>query len=837
MNRKKVKTAVSSILVTALTQRMEETTKRQMHSLITLVMATIILMSPYTAAAQGSISYQVSKNATAVNGIPGGNVTAAGDIISYEIIVNNTAEVDLTNVTVSDPMIGIKNNVTNLGMGSNETFYGNYTVIQADIDNNGNGTGFIINNVTVVCDQNTTSNNATARVPITGCTIVKTVIGVTGDGNGSVTAAGEVISYQINVNNTAGIPLTNVTVTDPMLGGRLNVTNLGIGSNETLYGNYTVTQADLNNNGNGTGFIINNATITSDQLGPRNATVSTPILQNANCTIVKTETGVNGQPGGSVTAPGDVIDYQINVNNTGNVDLTNVSVTDPLIDNLTGPVESNNDDGILEVGENWTYSGNYTVTQADINSNGNSGDGSIINNATVECDQLGPRSNNNNVPISNDVVVPIERNPHYSISKSVINPDASGDCIVNSPGDEIPYRIVVNNDGNVDLTGVSVNDPMISLTGPTGDDNDGVLNPGETWVYDGIHKLTQDDINNGNGKIDNTATVNSNELPEESSDVSQPIEQKTDLSIQKSIIGIDEAGDFMINQPGDVINYQIAVENNGDVDLHNVHVTDSLIDDLSGPTGDSADSGVLNPGETWIYKGDYIVTQADIDSDGDGSGFITNAATVSCKEHSSESSSIEVPIILATNIGTDTNSVSNLPVAYFSTSVTYGYAPLFVQFTDYSQNAVAWSWDFNNDGVADSSTQNPVYTYNIPGTYVAKLTVSDANGTASKPATATICVLQTVSSNSRGTSGGSIGTANVVSSNSGSTGITSAAPYVKQTENSASNVGQSNTPADEPTPVQTATTKPVKQSKKTPGFEIISGITALLGAVYLYRRR
>ena len=80
-------------------------------------------------------------------------------------------------------------------------------------------------------------------------------------------------------------------------------------------------------------------------------------------------------------------------------------------------------------------------------------------------------------------------------------------------------------------------------------------------MFDGIYKLTQDDINNGNS-IDNTATVGSNELPEESSDVSQPIEQRVDLSIQKSITGIDEVGDFMINQPGDVINYRIAVENN-----------------------------------------------------------------------------------------------------------------------------------------------------------------------------------------------------------------------------------------------------------------------------------
>jgi uncharacterized membrane protein len=83
---------------------------------------------------------------------------------------------------------------------------------------------------------------------------------------------------------------------------------------------------------------------------------------------------------------------------------------------------------------------------------------------TFDSDQLGPKDDT--------IQVPIERDPYYSLSKSVIAPDESGDCIVNSPGDEIPYRIVVNNDGNVDLTGVLVNDPMISLTGPTGDDNE-----------------------------------------------------------------------------------------------------------------------------------------------------------------------------------------------------------------------------------------------------------------------------------------------------------------------------------------------------------------------------
>ncbi len=103
-------------------------------------------------------------------------------------------------------------------------------------------------------------------------------------------------------------------------------------------------------------------------------------------TIHKSVIDVAGEgPAGNVTKAGDIISYQVNVTNDGNLNFTNVNVTDPLI-KLTGPVESNSNDSILEAGEIWTYDGNYTVTQEDINNNGTTGDGFIVNNATVNCD-------------------------------------------------------------------------------------------------------------------------------------------------------------------------------------------------------------------------------------------------------------------------------------------------------------------------------------------------------------------------------------------------------------------------------------------------------------------
>ena len=67
------------------------------------------------------------------------------------------------------------------------------------------------------------------------------------------------------------------------------------------------------------------------------------------------------------------------------------------------------------------------------------------------------------------------------------------------------------------------------------------------------------------------------------------------------------------------------------------------------------------------------------------------------------------------------------PVADFSASATNGSAPLTVSFYDRSScsddTIVSWSWDFNNDGIIDSTLQNPTYTFTSGGNYTVTLTV------------------------------------------------------------------------------------------------------------------
>ncbi len=119
--------------------------------------------------------------------------------------------------------------------------------------------------------------------------------------------------------------------------------------------------------------------------------------------------------------------------------------------------------------------------------------------------------------------------------------------------------------------------------------------------------------------------------------------------------------------------------------------------------GDGANSIEQNPTHTYFVEGSYTVNLTI--NDGNSSNSTTGIITV-----------LEKLALI-------------FPVANFSTNVSEGYAPLSVQFTDLSENATEWKWDFDDNGAIDSTDRNPRYDYAAPGTYTANLTVSNENGT------------------------------------------------------------------------------------------------------------
>ncbi len=68
-----------------------------------------------------------------------------------------------------------------------------------------------------------------------------------------------------------------------------------------------------------------------------------------------------------------------------------------------------------------------------------------------------------------------------------------------------------------------------------------------------------------------------------------------------------------------------------------------------------------------------------------------------------------------------------LPVADFTLTPSSGRAPVTVAFTNTSQGATSYSWNFGTSGLTSTLT-NPSINFNVGGTYAITLTATNANG-------------------------------------------------------------------------------------------------------------
>ncbi len=123
--------------------------------------------------------------------------------------------------------------------------------------------------------------------------------------------------------------------------------------------------------------------------------------------------------------------------------------------------------------------------------------------------------------------------------------------------------------------------------------------------------------------------------------------------------------------------------------------------------GDGGTSADVNPAYTYAAPGTYTVTLTVTGAGG------TNSAQTTITVNAAA------------------------PVAAFVPDVTFGNAPLAVQFTNQSTGDIqAYAWDFGDGGT--SADVNPAYTYAVPGTYTVTLTVTGAGGTNSSQTTITV---------------------------------------------------------------------------------------------------
>ena len=185
---------------------------------------------------------------------------------------------------------------------------------------------------------------------------------------------------------------------------------------------------------------------------------------------------------GTVTL-GDVLSYTATASNTGNVPLSAVTLSALLLVNGT-----EQQCGTLAIGKGCQLSGDYTVTQADVDA------GTVANTATATAAELGAA-----VTASRSTAVAQER--ALTLAKTAT---ASG---FGATGETLNYRYEVTNSGTVTLTGtVSITDDKIASEAiACGTVAAGGLAPGGTVTCSGSYETVQADVD-GSG-VTNRATA------------------------------------------------------------------------------------------------------------------------------------------------------------------------------------------------------------------------------------------------------------------------------------------------------------------------------------------
>ena len=480
------------------------------------------------------------------------------DTIEYAVIVKNTGNVTLTEVTINDEKLGIKDrkeSVT-LAPGADTTIQlGSYTVTQADVD----GQKTIYNTVTANGKEGTDPGTPVVE-PTKGVEVNKTSNLVKAEGN-KVAGKAEVndtIEYAVIVKNIGNVTLKEVTINDEKLGikDRKESVTLAPGADTTIQlGSYTVTQADVD----GQKTIYNTVTANGkDGTDPGTEVVeATPAIdivkkveaiKDANSeefVTVDENTTVN-------VKEGDKVKYKLTVTNTGNVTLTNVVITDSLVPGFKQELEE------LKPGEIKDYYVEYVVTAGNV-SNVDTNP-TLVNEAYVVA-----KYKNEEVKDEDSAIVNITAKPDLSIEKTQILIKAKGNTSSKAEiGDTIKYKIIVTNTGNKKLTKVHVVDSKVNI------DETIELAVGENKKYNKDYKVTLEDLR-ADGKILNTATAKDDETDEKKSTVETDKEElKPELSYQKTSSANGKVA------PGDIIEYTIAVENKGYANATNVVVTDKV---------------------------------------------------------------------------------------------------------------------------------------------------------------------------------------------------------------------------------------------------------------------
>jgi len=307
----------------------------------------------------------------------------------------------------------------------------------------------------------------------------------------------------------------------------------------------------------------------------------------------------NGQDAVAILT-GEQVTYTYAATNTGDTPLGSVQLLDdtpPCTDPTPDPDPNGND--ILDIGETWTYS--CTATPTD----------SVDNTATITGTPLNPVSPTLEAfpgpPVTDTDVASVDvQYPDLQLTKSVDQP-------LVLPGTPVTYTYLASNAGTTDLTLPAGRPDWITdnqcapVVLETGDDGDGLLNPGETWTFSCSTTITENTVNTA--QIQGQPVVDGSPAgdPLTRSDTAVVLVISPGIEVVKTAIrpvvltpSAQPIAGPDVPQPRPAA-YAYDVTNTGLTPISDVVLNDDTCAAVTGPTGDEGDDGILALGEVWQY--------------------------------------------------------------------------------------------------------------------------------------------------------------------------------------------------------------------------------------------
>ncbi len=507
-------------------------------------------------------------------------VMYVGETAIYTLTVTNPGDVPLRSVGVTDntcsPVVfgGGDTNGNDLLETTETWLYNCQMSVSATFTNTATASGqpstpggTPLPGISPVTDQ----DQATVKVIDPKIRIVKTP-------SATVINPGDPVTYTYAVTNPGNDPLSNVSVGDnkcsPVVyaSGDANTNSLlDLNESWTFTCQTTLTQ-DTTNLATATG---------DDSLGNPVSNTATAFVD-----VVIVGLQIDKIASAATVYAGTPVTYTYTVQNTGSDTVNSVVVVDNQCNTVTYLGGDTGSDDLLAPGEVWTYQCVEPLTSDTVN----------VVQVTGK-DELGN---------------PLEEQAQATVD--VINPAIhvvkKADRTTILAGDTVIYSFDVTNPGDDPLANVTLGDDKCSpVTGPSGDNGNGLLDPGEVWAYacTATNVLT-DTVNivsvSGDDSLGNPVSDQDTEVV----DVVTPAIDVVKVATPKVILS------------GDLVAYAFLVSNQGDVALASIALSDDKCAPITGPNpaGDVNSNGLLDVDETWTYA---CVTSVAVDT--------TNVANVS----------------------------------------------------------------------------------------------------------------------------------------------------------------------------------------------------------------